>query len=101
MTRTPFGETQTLTIADLRVGDFLEVVPTQSGVRGLRVDSGILAVQDLDSDALAYERSPWRQIGSRRGQRVDARSIRVMRSDCSFSFPASFTCSVRRPSVTS
>lgn len=37
-------EPTAMPITDLRVGDWVEVVPTQSGVRGIIVESGIATI---------------------------------------------------------
>lgn len=96
-TRIRFGDTETLTIADLRVGDFVETIPTQNGVRGMRVDSGIEAIDEMSGDAWADgERSAWRIKGSRAGERVDARGLRFMRTSGRFQIPTTFTVTARR-----
>lgn len=41
-----FGPTERIKVGDLRVGDFLDLVPNQQGVRGVRVESGVAAVEE-------------------------------------------------------
>lgn len=85
---TTFGPSETIAIADLLVGDFIEKVPTQSGVRGIRLDSGVASLEPGFRWARSNGRGRARsevdsiQIETLRGQRVDV--------------PATFSVVVRR-----
>lgn len=85
---TTFGPSETITIADLRVGDFIETIPTQSGVRGTRLGSGVASLETgyrwSRSNGRGRSRSDVAsiEIATLRGQRVDV--------------PATFSVVVRR-----
>ncbi len=81
-------ETITITVADLNDGDFLVTVPSQNSLRGLKVESGVTA---LDED------HTW---GVRSGRRrplipIPARRFRTL-SGAVLSLPSEATVTVRR-----
>lgn len=61
----PFGAPETITVADLAVGDFVISLPPHNNVRGARVNSGVREIS-----AVHYDR--WKQSG-RGGRRLPSR----------------------------
>lgn len=86
---TVFGDSETITVADLQVGDFIEVIPTQGGVRGSKVESGVASL-DIGSG--------WRRSRGRGRAGLDIKSVRIatLRGHL-LDVPADFSVSVRRP----
>lgn len=81
-------DAETMTVADLNDGDFLVTVPTQNGLRGCRVESGVTA---LDEDHTWGVRSGYR----RPLIPIPARRFRTL-SGAILSLPSSATVTVRR-----
>jgi hypothetical protein len=76
-------EETTTTIGELKVGDFIVVVPTQERMQGVKFDSGIKSI------------SP--QLMKRgRKEIVPGSKIMVHRTPVPFAFPNHFTVKVRR-----
>jgi hypothetical protein len=93
----PFGPPEDVTVADLAVGDFLVMVPSQHGVRGCAVESVITRL-DHSWDTWG-ERTP----GARRRFPVPSTQLRfgtagtVTLAEAGLDVPDTFTCRVRRP----
>jgi hypothetical protein len=92
----PFGPEQDITIADLRVGDFLIVVPSQGGVRGARVGAVVTATR--------HSWDTWGQhtAGHRRKVPVPSTQIefgvhRTSAWTAGLDVPDTFRATVRRP----
>ena len=83
-----FGPSETIAIADLRVGDFIEKVPTQSGVRGTRLNSGVASL----GTGFRWQRSNGR---GRSRSEVDSIVIETLRGH-RIDVPATFSVVVRR-----
>jgi hypothetical protein len=87
-----FGDEETITISELRVGDFVTVVPTQSGIRGVRFNS---AVKEAD---IVYGR--WTKSNGYRQRRTPVESKRIAFRDAktgAYNYPLTFEVKVRRP----
>ena len=90
-----FGPAQVILVRDIRVGDWLELVPNQGGVRGARVEATVTQL-DRSWDS-------WRERGyGRRGYPVPSVQLQfgVHRSSvwsAGLDVPDSFQCTVRRP----
>jgi hypothetical protein len=86
MTDPVFAESATVRVGDLKVGDFLETVPTQEGVRGTRFNSAVREIQDDSS----FWRSGYSAVRSKSfyvlAQRTD--NIRYV-------YPDHFVCTAR------
>lgn len=50
-----FGPEELTTIGELRVGDFIVVVPTQERVRGIKFDSGVKSIEPYSGQAARYK----------------------------------------------
>ena len=72
-----FGEAETITVDQLVTGDFVVAFPTQAGIRGYRVNSGIREIS-----APAYGR--WAMSGGRGRPRrqILSRKIRFLDANC-------------------
>lgn len=81
----------TTTVGDLQVGDYLVVVPTQQGVRGVRFDTTVLAVT-TDWETWTMRTGPGRRGNP--GWPVEARKVKA--HDSTWCWPADFTCTVQR-----
>ena len=77
-------------IADLREGDHVIVVPTQHGVRGVRVGANVTSIT---SDDTTWKE---RMRGSRHGWPVDSRRIVFASIDAVLNLPIHFTVKVQR-----
>jgi len=83
---------ETVTVSDLKPGDFVITIPTQNGVRGIRVNSGIRTVSD-DWDTWTCSSGP-------RRPRISQLSRELRFNDAklgSVNVPASFAVQARRP----
>ncbi len=81
-------EVTTCTVAELRSGDFLVEVLPHRNVRGVRVESGVTALE---------EDYTWGERTGRRGVciPVEARRFQTLRG-VPLSLPSAATCTVRR-----
>jgi hypothetical protein len=87
-----FGPPETVTVAELRAGDFLIAIPAQEGVRGVTVNSGIAELSD--------DWNTWRQSTGYRRPKVPVRSVVIIVRDPKakpVNRPAGFLAEVRRP----
>lgn len=87
-----FGPAETITVAGLAVGDWVVEVPTQQGVRGTTVKSG---VRDLRADW-----GTWRRSAGYRRPKLAIESRVIMFCDphvAAVNYPADFAVAVRRP----
>lgn len=78
-----FAAAETISASDIREGDFIEIVPTQHNVRGLRVQS---IVEVIDDDMTTWRRNR---------KRVPSLVFMTMRKQ-RINIPASFDVVVRR-----
>ncbi len=88
-----FADPAETTIADLKSGDFVVLVPTQSGVRGVRFNSGVKTVTDVDMWASNWGRSNGR--GRSRTPVASRKFTFNMGGSETWDFPASFTVIAR------
>lgn len=87
-----FGEPIEVTVGDLVPGDFVVTIPAQSGVRGLRVSSGVKAISDPDLFGSSWGMSRGR---GRRRLPVASRKITFLCGG-TYEIPASFRVTARR-----
>jgi len=81
---------QTLPLSEIKPGDFVIEIPTQGGIRGVRVNSGLKTVTE--------DWETWRQSfgSSRRRRYSNIRGLRIeFLSGGRVSYPADFTATVR------
>lgn len=85
-----FADATEIVVADLVEGDFVEVIATQQGVRGMRVNSGVKTIERGRFDA-------WGQSFGRGRARMPVESIRLtFLAGHSIEIPATFTATARR-----
>ena len=86
-----FGPAETITVGELRRGDFIVVMPTQRGVRGYRWNSAVAEITDP-----AFGR--WRTgPPGKRKTPLKSRKFRLMSVDGIWDVPVDHTVTVRRP----
>jgi hypothetical protein len=86
-----FGPTVEITAGDLASGDWIDTIPTQRGVRGIRIQ-GI-------ADQVVTDGFGWKQ-GNGRGRRsTPVSSVTISTRLGRFSIPEAFTLTVRRCSI--
>lgn len=86
-----FGPTVEITAGDLASGDWIDTIPTQHGVRGMRVQ-GI-------ADQVVTDGFGWKQ-GNGRGRRsTPVASVTITTRHGRFSIPKEFTVTARRCSI--
>lgn len=86
-----YGEPQQITLAELRSDDFLVVVPSQQGVRGLRYEC-VVGVTGTTLDEWGYRTGPRRPLRPVEAVTITPLDPRLPTS----SYPAAFTATVRR-----
>lgn len=82
-----YGTEQTIRVADLVEGDWIEVIPTQDGVRGIKLNSGVQAL---------FEGYGWVAGRGRGRARVDLDSTRIVTRRGNVHVPSHFSVVVRR-----
>jgi hypothetical protein len=87
-----FGPQETITIADLKVGDFVVRVPPQLNMRGLKVNSAVRTIEDREGWVLR-NRATKRHGTVVAGKAITFQSYR----DKTLSWPDTFAVIVRRP----
>jgi hypothetical protein len=86
-----FGEPETITVADLKAGDFVVTIPAQGGFAAIPGQSGIKAISGIE-----YGRYT-RKSGGRRVADVPSRRLEFLASGSpEVHVPAHFTVQVRR-----
>jgi hypothetical protein len=93
-----FGDPETITVADLRAGDFLICIPDYRNVRGVQFNSAVKTISDP-----SYERG-WYERGTGRGRRVPkfpvmSRELTTHAGSAGWDFPVATPVVVRRPAV--
>lgn len=81
-----FEDATTTTIGELRVGDFIVVVPTQERMRGVKFDSGVKKV----------EPTSFKRGRGAAAEIVPGSILTTHRTPQRYNFPNHFTCTVRR-----
>lgn len=89
------GAPETMTLADLRVGDWVEEIPTQGRIRGTRPQASVIGKR---------EHYRWTRVERRPGRRrlsrvqVAGYLITFAMSQGEIDLPGDFTCTARRAS---
>ena len=83
-----FGEPETITVADLRAGDFVVQFMPYLNVRGLRVGSGVQAVEERFGT--------WKLGPARRKNPIPSRVVRFISFDSAPDVPSATPVVVRR-----
>jgi hypothetical protein len=90
VSETEFGDPETVTIAELKVDDFVVEFPSQKGIRGAKVNSGI---RDLRDDY-----GTWRSGPPRRKMPIRSRILMFKgMQGTTMNIPADCIIVVRRP----
>jgi hypothetical protein len=84
-----YAEAATVTIADLKAGDFVVSIPTQMGIRGYRVNSGIREITDSRFGT-------WKMGPPRRKCPVESRAMRFLSDLPRVDYPSDCTVIVRK-----
>jgi hypothetical protein len=86
-----FGPQETITIGQLRIGDFVIKVPSQRGWRGLVINSAVRTIEDKTGWVLKSHRARSKIM-------VDGKQISFqVQRHRTFSWPDEFDVIVRRP----
>jgi hypothetical protein len=100
--RIPFGDAETITVAELQVGDFVVQFPRQDNIRALQIDALVERIDELSDDELSDdELSAWTQRPAPGVKRRRAPARRVVTRLGNINVPSACTLVVRRPIVVS